>query len=195
MYSVNWSTKVITIPKADTELVSSSPDVRKLSVLTLWETLRSIEDDADGMAYIAIVKNTTPLTVAGVTLGRVVEIINGYTLTFEDGQYAVNIYGGNSNIADVVNKNQVSVNTANSAGFLQVAGGGSVNFDDLMDGEMVENGYSVREALRILLAAMAGKVTHTGSIYRFRDTGDTKDRIVAGVTGNDRTYVTLDPSD
>ena len=49
-------------------------------------------------------------SLAGVRL----EIINGYTLTFEDGQYAVNIYGGNSNVADVNNKNQVSVNTANS---------------------------------------------------------------------------------
>lgn len=122
-YSVNWALKIVTIPKADTELVSSSPDVRRLNVLTLWETLRSIQDDPDGMAYLDIVKNTPPLTVAGVTLGRVVEIINGYTITFEDGTYAVNIYGGNSNVADVNNKNQVSVNTANSAGFIQGVSG------------------------------------------------------------------------
>ena len=162
--------------------------------LTLWETLRSIEDDPDGMAYIAIVKNTTPLTVAGVTLARVVEIINGYTITFENLPYAVNIYGGNSNIADVVNKNQVSVNTANSAGIVQV-GGTPGDFDDLMDGQIVENGLSVREAIRILLATMAGKVTRMGDTYHFRDTGDTKDRVVAGITGNNRNYVTLDPSD
>lgn len=115
-YSVNWATKVVTIPKADTTLVSSSPDVRSLDVTTLWQNLIDIQDNEVGINFLDIVRNTTPLTVAGITLARVVEIINGYTLTFEDGPWAVNIIGGNSNVADVVNKNQVSVNTSNSAG-------------------------------------------------------------------------------
>jgi len=49
----------------------------------------------------------------------VVEIINGYTVTFEDDSYAVNLVGANSNIADVVNLNTVSVRAANSAGLIQ----------------------------------------------------------------------------
>ena len=43
-------------------------------------------------------------------------MINGYTVTFEDGQYAVNLVGANSNVGDRVNVNQVSVRSANSAG-------------------------------------------------------------------------------
>jgi len=51
-------------------------------------------------------------------LARVVEIINDYTITFEDGQYAVNLVGANSNVADRVNVNQVSVRASNSAGLI-----------------------------------------------------------------------------
>jgi hypothetical protein len=54
-----------------------------------------------------------------VTLARVVEIINDYTITFENGTYAVNLAGANSNIGDVVNLNSVSVRSANSAGLVQ----------------------------------------------------------------------------
>ena len=56
------------------------------------------------------------MSVGGVILARVIQIINGYTVTFEDGQYAVNLVGANSNVGDVVNVNQVSVRSANSAG-------------------------------------------------------------------------------
>ena len=123
-YSVNWNTKVVTIPKADTVFISNPPDVRSLDVTTLWTNLIDIQDGEEGISYLDIVRNTPPLTVAGVTLARVIEIINGYTITFENGAWAVNIVGGNSNLADVVNKNSVSVNTGNSAGFIQGSGSG-----------------------------------------------------------------------
>lgn len=64
-------------------------------------------------------------------------------------------------------------------------------FDDTVEGSL-----SVREALRIVLAALAGKLSGApaGPIV-VRDTDDTKDRITAtvDVDGN-RTAVTLDPS-
>lgn len=219
-YSVNWGTRVITIPKADTVLVSSSPDVRSLDVTDLWEALRDIEDDEVGINYPTIVANTTPKTVAGLTLARVVEIINGYTLTFENLPYAVNIIGGNSNVSDVVNKNQVSVNTSNSAGAIQIGGGagdpwtvalpgaypagqagnilgnltGVVNgVDEAVMDQLVEGSLTVRHALRIMMAVLFGKDTRVGNTYYFRDSQDTKDRIVATVDDNkNRTSVTLD---
>ncbi len=196
-YVVNWNTKVITIPKADTEFISSSPDVRSLDINDLWAALRDIEDDEDGINFSGIIRNTPPLTVAGLTLGRVLEIINGYTLTFEDGFYAVNISGGNSNVADVVNKNSVAVNTSNSAGFIQVAGEGSVpvDFDDLLDGEEIEAGITVRQALRAILAVLpTGKASGSGSgVEIFRSADDSKDRVIVTVDDNgNRTNVELD---
>jgi hypothetical protein len=68
------------------------------------------------MSFLDTHSHNQPVTVGGVTLARVIEIINGYTITFENGQYAVNLVGGNTNIADVTNVNQVSVRSANSAG-------------------------------------------------------------------------------
>jgi hypothetical protein len=62
--------------------------------------------------------------VGGVTLARVVEVINGYTVTFEDGQYAVRLEGANHNIGDVKNVNQVSLVIGNTAGLIVTSSGG-----------------------------------------------------------------------
>ena len=117
--TINWLTKVITVPKADTTLIQSTPtEIRQLDLNVFRLELKDIEDSPEGMAYIRTHNHNTAVTVGGVTLARVVEIINGYTVTFEDGQYAVNLVGANSNVADVVNVNQVSVRSANSAGLV-----------------------------------------------------------------------------
>lgn len=115
--SVDWGTKVITIAKADTQLVSSSPnEIRSLNLDTFRLALKDLEDSEAGMPHLDTHRHNTTVTVGGVTLARVVEIINGYTVTFEDGAYAVNLVGANSNIGDVVNFNQVQIRSANSAG-------------------------------------------------------------------------------
>jgi len=115
--TIDWGTKVISVPKADTTLIQSSPtEIRQLNLDTFRLILKDLEDSEEGMAYLRTHNHNTSVTVGGVTLARVVEIINGYTVTFEDGQYAVNLVGANSNVGDVVNVNQVSVRSANSAG-------------------------------------------------------------------------------
>lgn len=123
--SIDYATKIITVPRADMQLVQSVPsEIRQLNVEPFRLELKDLEDDPIGMAYLDTHSSNAPVTVGGVTLARVVEIINGYSITFEDGQYAVNIVGANTNIADVSNVNQVSVRSANSAGL--VSGGASI---------------------------------------------------------------------
>ena len=118
--SVNWPTGVISVPKADMTLVQSTPfEVRELNINTFRLALKNLEDDAEGQVWIQTHNHNTVVTVGGVTLARVVEIINGYTVTFENGTYAVNLVGANSNIGDVVNLNTVSVRAANSAGLTE----------------------------------------------------------------------------
>lgn len=115
--TVDWPQRIINIPRDDLLLVQSSPtEIRQLDLDTFRLELRGLEDDAEGMGYVATHNHVQPITVGGVTLARVVEIINNYTVTFENGQYAVNLVGANSNVGDVVNVNQVSVRSANSAG-------------------------------------------------------------------------------
>jgi hypothetical protein len=101
-------------------LIQTTPiEVRELSANNFRLALKNLEDSEQGMVNPTTHNNYPPTTVGGVTLARVIEIINDYTVTFEDGQYAVNIVGANTNIADRVNVNQVSVRSANSAGLIQ----------------------------------------------------------------------------
>lgn len=117
--SIDWSTKVISIPRTDLTLIQLSPtEVRELNTDAFRLELKALEATFYGMAYEKTHTHNPPVQVGGVELSRVIEIINGYTITFEDGQYAVNLQGSNSNIADVVNVNQVSIRSGNSAGLV-----------------------------------------------------------------------------
>jgi len=63
--------------------------------------------------------------------------------------------------------------------------------------EIIEGTYTLKDAIRIILAFAAGKVSGGGtSSIKFRSTGDDVDRIQATVdaSGN-RTAVTLNPND
>src|SRR3989344_5035083 len=115
--TINWATKIINVPRTAMLLVDDNPfDVYELNIDDFRLRLKDLEDDVEGMAFPTTHNHNTIVTVGGVSLARVVEIINGYTVTFENDSYAVNLVGANSNIADVVNLNTVSVRAANSAG-------------------------------------------------------------------------------
>jgi hypothetical protein len=120
--SINWSTKVITVPQADLTLLSGSS--YELDVNDFRLALKDIEDNTDGMAFLQTHNHNPPVNVGGVVLARVVEIINGYTVTFEDvgSPYSVSLVGCNNNIPDVVNLNNVSIRSNNSAGLVQLDG-------------------------------------------------------------------------
>ncbi len=121
--SINWATKVITIPQADLTLISGS--LYELDVDAFRLELKSIEDSEEGMAFPQTHNHNTQVTLSGVTYARTFEIINGYTITFEDvgSPYTVRCVGANHNIADVKNVNQVSLIIGNSAGLIVVDSG------------------------------------------------------------------------
>lgn len=130
-YSVNWLTQVVTIPKTDLTVVSASPEIYELDVLVFWATIHGIQDDFEAMGYPRIMRSNAPVTISGVTYVRSVEVINGYTIEFENGSYQVNLVGANNNILDVRVVNNVSINPSNSAGAIIVettgGSGGDVN--------------------------------------------------------------------
>ena len=86
--------------------------------------MKDLEDGEPGMPFLDTHNHNTEVTLSGVTYARSVEIINGYTVTFEDGMYTVVCSGANHNIDDVKTVNQVSLIINNSAG-LQVVTSGS----------------------------------------------------------------------
>ena len=117
--TIQWATKIINVPK--NYLTSLGGNLYEMNIDDFRKTLKNLEDDEDGMPFLRTHNHNTQVTVSGITLARVIEIINGYTITFEDGQYAVNIVGANSNIPDVTNINQVSIRAFNSAGMVSVS--------------------------------------------------------------------------
>ncbi len=117
--TIDWGTSVISVPRADMALIQTLPfEVRELDIDVFRLELKALEESEDGMPFLRTHQHNTTITIGGVTLARVVEILNGYTLTFEDGSYAVNLVGANSNLSDVLNLNTVSVRSANSAGLI-----------------------------------------------------------------------------
>jgi hypothetical protein len=120
MVSVDWGTKVINVPQSDMVFVSGT--LYSLDTDTLRLALRSLEASEGGMPFLTTHQHNTEVTIAGTTYARTIEIINGYTVTFEDGQYAVRLDGSNNNLFDegVVNRNQVSIIPTNSAGLISI---------------------------------------------------------------------------
>ncbi len=121
--SVHWPSKVITVPQS--YLTSLGGDLYELDIDEFRLELKDLEDGEQGISYLDTHNRNAPVTLAGATYAQTLEVINGYTVTFEDGQYAVNLVGANSNLSDVTNVNQVSVRSFNSAGLIVTSGGGS----------------------------------------------------------------------
>jgi len=115
--SVDWGSQVITVPQDYLTFVSGT--TYQLNVNTLRLTLKDLEDDlTGGMPYLDTHRHIAPITLSGTTYSRFIEIINDYTITFEDGFYQVNLSGANNNIVDVLNRNSVSVVANNSSGLI-----------------------------------------------------------------------------
>jgi hypothetical protein len=118
--SINWPTRVIYVPKNDLVLVSGS--LYELDVNTFRLALKDLEDSEDGQPWPSTHNHNTSVLLSGVTYARSVEIINGYTVEFENGQYTVRCIGANHNLADVKVANSVSLIVGNSAGMVVSAG-------------------------------------------------------------------------
>lgn len=121
--SIDWATtKVISVPRADMAIIQVSPEVRELDIDAFRLELKDLEASVDGMPWTDTHRHNTIVTIAGLTLARVVEILAPYTITFEVGAYAVNLTGANSNILDVVNFNTSgpSIRANNSAGLIEL---------------------------------------------------------------------------
>ncbi|MFT5352319.1 MAG: hypothetical protein ACI9GH_000166 [Candidatus Paceibacteria bacterium] len=120
--TIDYTTRIISIKKVDLTLIQTTPfEIYELDINSFRLSLKDIEDNIGGVPFVDTHKHNTAVTIGGVTLARVFQIINGYTVTFEDGAYAVNLINANSNIGDVINLNQVQVRSANSAGLANIS--------------------------------------------------------------------------
>lgn len=123
--TIDYSTypHVINVPRADMTLIQASPEIRELDLDVFRLELRDLEDDETGIHFpITHTHNTSVAVDAVTTVARVVLITDDYVVTFEDGMYAVNLVGANSNVAAKTVVNQVSIRSSNTAGLIVYEG-------------------------------------------------------------------------
>lgn len=118
--TINWATKVISVPQADLTLVSGV--LYEYDMDTFRKALKDLEDDEEGIPFLDTHEHNPPVLISGVLFARQVILINGYTVTFEDGQYAINLINANTNVSELTNINQVSIRPQNSGGLVDIQG-------------------------------------------------------------------------
>ena len=196
--SINWATKVISVPQADLAAVSTG--LYELDVEAFRLALKDIEDSEVGVAFPDTHRRNAPVVLSGVTYAQTFEVINGYTVTFQDTgtPYTVRVVGANHNIADVKNVNNVSLVIGNSAGLIVVATGGSsgptaAQVADAVWQHLIESSLTAEQLLRLLAAQAAGDATGLdGPVATFKSLDGTRDRIVGSVGGGARTVTLRD---
>lgn len=91
-------------------------EIRELNINDFRKEWGALMDNEPNVSTVWPFEWTPPKASGGIDYAPFLEVINGWTVIFSDALYNVNIVGGNSNMSDVIIKNQVGINTANSAG-------------------------------------------------------------------------------
>lgn len=192
-YTVNWVTKVISVPLTDLTLVSGSNYT--LNAADFWIEVRRLEaDPTQGLYAIQALEHVDTQVLSGITYVPIEKLINGYTWFINTTNINCSLIGPNSNLLDTfIPGNGVSVLANNSAGKQQVGSGldagqdASLNFIEAQL-TSIENGWDHDELMRLLVASMAGKMSgpapgNAGTVL-IRDLLDGKNRISMPVDAN-----------
>jgi len=117
---INRLTRRITIPQADLTLLSGV--LYELDVDAMYESLRDGRAEEPGRPFPTPAERGAAKTLSGTTYAPLVEIINSYSVEFEDtgSPYTVKCVGANHNIEDVFIPGTSGVNLIvnNSAGLI-----------------------------------------------------------------------------
>lgn len=177
--AIDWVTGIISVPKADMVLIQSNPvEIRELQTNAWRLELRDLEDDVSGRPWPRTHNHNADVLVGGISLADVFLILDPYTITFEDGQYAVYLQGTNNNILEKTNKNQVSVNPSNSAGLVNSL---AIEFGEFGGGVTVDAG-------NITGKAKSGSIYPTGT-GRQPSSNVPDAMVIAAAKGFKRIYV------
>jgi len=152
--TVDWPTKVIQVARADMTLIQASPEIRRLNTNEFRYDLRGLEETELGRVHPITHNHNSDVDIGGGTvLADVLLIRDPYTVTFEDGQYTVELEGTNNNIYLKTNKNQVSVASSNSAGLVVISGGGGATPQEMWEYilGLTEGNMTAEEAIDLIL--------------------------------------------
>ena len=139
--TIDWTTKIISVDQVTPGVMSFvGGNVYQLDTDAFRLALKDLEDNADGIVFLATHRHNTTVLLGGIQYSRIIEIINGYTVTFEEtgSPYVVNLSGSNNNILDVTNLGTVQIRSNNSAGLINVNELQHGIFDDVITVDAVD---------------------------------------------------------
>lgn len=130
--TINWTTKVIKVGADLMTLLSGGGGPGSLYQLDVNQFRLALKDieDGEGMPYLDTHRHNSPVLLGGVTYARTFEIINGYTVEFDEASLdhcTVTCVGANHNLADVKVLNTVSLIVGNAAGLIVVTSGSGLS--------------------------------------------------------------------
>jgi len=134
-YSVDWITKVISVPTSDLSLISGTQYALYLDAFRI--ECRRLESTEGLWADQILVHTDTRVNFAGATYAPFDEVINGYTVEFTGIATRVDLIGSNNNLIDVFIPSGISVVPSNAAGLIGSLAieygeyGGGVTFDPI----------------------------------------------------------------
>lgn len=204
--TLNPATKVISVPQADLTLVSGT-----LYELDTNAFRKNVWDLLSSEAYIWMqpaFSHNTEVTIVGVTYARLIEFINGFSVTFQDtgAAYSVRLAGSNNNLFDIDSgilnpTDRVTVIGQNSAGLQTVISGSGVTQQDKDDIEAqifahnVEGTENFAQMMRLMRASSVGAIAQLpdGS-YLIKSKDGLTNRVDGSLgSNNSRNIDALDP--
>jgi hypothetical protein len=188
------------------DLVQQYPtEIRRLNTNDFRRALKDAEDDPVGMHFPDTHRHNTTVLLGGIEYARIIEILDPYTITFEDGQYAVQLSGSNNNIGDRINVNNVSVRSANSAGLIQTReieyntfnGGVTIDQRNGVAGQNYPTGTPIRPVNNIADARFIAASRGFSTLYVLGDltldTGDDVSGMMLMGSNAARTFIMIHP--
>ncbi len=162
-YTVNWLTKVITIPVGDLTLVSGTRYSLDMSDFMI-ECRRLESSFTDGLwASQILLHDNTKVDFAGADYAPFDDIINGYEVQFGAGPTRVDLLGSNNNLVDVLIPTGVAVVPSNSAGLQRVTISSGSGLSTVEHDALIE-----------VLKLTGNKVTAAGEVITiYEDDGNT----------------------
>jgi len=133
--TVNWPTKAVLIPQTDCTWVSGT--FYTFDTDYFYDQIRALEASLEGLPFQRVMDHNPTYTVAGTEYARKVEVINNYTVEFEEtsAPWSVQLEGSNNNLWDigggVLVQNWVQVIPTNAAGLIVGSGGSAPTVSEI----------------------------------------------------------------
>lgn len=196
-YTFNFSNSLIVVDSGSTDV----------DCIGLYNAIKLAQASEEGIIYDRIGKGSGLDSLGpGVQVGITVELLGSWQLYFPSGNYIARVAGGNliggpsdDPIAYTAGVQTLLIQSAAST-VVTSDGSTPVSPESLaaaVANVEIETGYDLKEVLRLMSAALAGKLSGaTGSTVTIRDINDAIDRIVASVDGDgNRTSITYNVGD